>query len=94
MHIFAISGGLVGVCLTAIGLLRVLVSHTRVETLGEELLAANSLCFMVCCLLSFWSFKTSRPRSRDLLRRIIDVLFLVALVFRVAVCTLVAYAVI
>ena len=94
MHIFTISAGLVGVCLTAIGLLRVLVSHTRVETLGEELLSANALCFMVCCLLSFWSFKTSNARRRDLLRKIIDGLFLLALVFMVAVCTLVAYAVV
>lgn len=94
MHIFAMSAGLVGVCLTAIGLLRVLVSRSRVETIGEELLAGNALCFMVSCLLSFWSFKTPRPRLRAMLRKIIDGLFLLALTFMVAVCILVAYAVI
>ena len=94
MHIFTISAGLVGVCLTAIGLLRVLASHSRVETLGEELLSANALLFMICCLLSFWSFKTSLQRHRNVLRKIIDSLFLLALLLMAAVCTLVAYAVI
>ena len=94
MHIFTISAGLVGVCLTAIGLLRVLASHSRVETLGEELLSANALLFMICCLLSFWSFKTSLQRHRNVLHKIIDSLFLLALLLMAAVCTLVAYAVI
>lgn len=94
MHIFTTSAGLVGVCLTAIGLLRVVASHSRVETMGEELLSANALLFMVCCLLSVWSFKTSSARQRVVLRKIIDGLFLLALVFMVAVCTMVAYAIV
>ena len=94
MHIFTISAGLVGVCLTAVGLLRVLASHSRIETLGGKLLSADALLFLVCCLLSFWSFKIFNPRRRDNLRKVIDWLFLLALMFMVAVCTLVAYAVI
>ena len=94
MHIFAISAGLVGVCLTAIGLIRVVVSQTRIETVVEKLLAADALCFMSCCLLSFWSFKTYNPCHRILLRKVIDWLFMLALVFMVLVCMMVAYALI
>ena len=40
MHVFAISAAMVGVCLTAIGILHFVTSQTRVETIGDELLAA------------------------------------------------------
>ena len=94
MHVFVISAGLVGVCLTAIGLLRIFTSHTRVNTIADELVAADAVLFMVCCSLSFWSFKTEEPIRRRTLRRVIDVLFMTALAFMVVVCTLIAYEVI
>ncbi len=94
MHVFTISGGLVGVCLTAIGLLRLLTHHTQVATVADELLAADAVLFMVCCFLSFWSFKTETPRRRLVLRRVIDWLFMVALFSMVVVCALIAYAII
>jgi predicted membrane protein len=93
MHVFTISGGLVGVCLTAIGLLRILTHHTQVATVADELLAADAVLFMACCFLSFWSFKTEKTRRRLTLRRIIDSLFMVALFSMVVVCALIAYAV-
>ena len=94
MHVFAISAGLVGVCLTAIGLLRIFTSHARVNTIAHELLAADAVLFMVCCSLSFWSFKTETPGRRRNLRRLIDTLFMLALALMVIVCALIAYAVI
>lgn len=94
MHVFAISAGLVGVCLTAIGLLRILTHHTQATTIADELLAADAVMFMVCCTLSFWSFKTQTPRRRRSLRRVIDWLFMIALAFMVVVCALIAYAVV
>ena len=93
VHVFTISAGLVGVCLTAIGLLRILASHTQVTTMADELLAADALLFMVCCCLSFWSFKTEAPGLRRMLRRVIDTFFMVALAFMAIVCALIAYAV-
>jgi hypothetical protein len=94
MHLFAISAGLVGVCLTAIGLLRLLSSHEKIETAGDELLATNAVLFMTCCFLSFWSFKQRSTNVRDALRRWIDGLFMLALALMVAVCALIAYAIV
>lgn len=93
MHLFAMSGGLVGVCLTAIGLLRLLSQHEKIETVGDELLAINAVLFMTCCFLSFWSFKTRSARVRNVLRSCIDSLFVIALALMVAVCALIAYAI-
>ena len=82
-----------GVCLTAIGLLRLLSSHERIETVGDELLAVNAVLFMSCTFLSFWSFKARSTRVRVVLRRWIDSVFVLALVLMVAVCALIAYAI-
>ena len=53
MHVFAISAAMVGVCPTAIGMLRLVAAQTRVQTLGNEFLAADAVIFGVCCFLSF-----------------------------------------
>ncbi len=94
MHVFSISAALVGVCLTAIGILRLVTSQTRTETIGDELLAADSILFMLCCFLSFWSFKTARERLRRTLRLIIDGLFMLGLSIMVVVCAVIAYAIV
>jgi len=93
MNVFAISAGLVGVCLTAIGLLRVFTGNTRINTLADDLLALDAVVFMGCCFLSFWSFKTTVAHRRRVLRLLIDTLFMAALAFMVAICALIAYAI-
>jgi hypothetical protein len=93
MHVFSISAAMVGVCLTAIGILRLVAAQIRVETMGDELLAADSVLFVVCCFLSFWSFKTVTKRLRSRLRVIIDTLFMLALTIMVVVCAVIAYAI-
>lgn len=93
MHVFAISAAMVGVCLTAIGILRLVTSQTRVETIGDNLLAADAMAFMMCCFISFWSFKTKNVRLRHLLRLIIDWLFMLAMTIMVIVCSVITYAI-
>ena len=94
MHVFAISAGMVGVCLTAIGILRLVVTQTKVQTLGDDFLAADAMLFLVCCFLSFWSFKAGEKRSRQQLRALVDSIFLIALVIMVCVCCIIAYAIV
>ncbi|MCC7081494.1 MAG: hypothetical protein IT530_12545 [Burkholderiales bacterium] len=93
MNMFSISAAMVGVCLTAIGILRLVTAETKVQTLGDDLLAADAVFFATCCILSFWSFKTRRARLRQRLRLLVDTMFLFALVLMVAVCAIIVYAV-
>ena len=93
MHVFSISAAMVGVCITAIGILRLVAAQVRVETMGDELLAADSVLFVLCCFLSFWSFKTAAKRLRNRLRIVIDTLFMLALTIMVVVCAVIAYAI-
>lgn len=83
---------MVGVCLTAIGILRLVAVQAQVESVGDEFLAADAVLFVMCCFISFWSFKTGQPRLRRRLRLAVDALFMVALVLMVVVCAIIAYA--
>jgi hypothetical protein len=92
MHVFSISAAMIGVCLTAIGILQLIAARTKVQTLGDDFLAADSVLFVIGCFLSFWSFKTEQGRRRQTLRLLVDVLFMVALIVMVCVCAIIAYA--
>jgi hypothetical protein len=94
MHVFSISAAMVGVCLTAIGILRLVVAQTRVQTFGDDLLAVDAVLFVLCSFVSFWSFKTAEPTTRQKLRLLVDGLFMLALVLMVGICAIIAYAVV
>ena len=61
--IFTVSSAMVGVCLTVIGLIRVVITLGRADTLADDLLAGDALLFLISCLLSYWAL-----RSRSLRR--------------------------
>jgi hypothetical protein len=56
IHIFTVSSAMVGVCLTVIGLIRVVITLGIADTLADDLLAGDALLFLVSCLLSYWGF--------------------------------------
>lgn len=93
MHVFTVSAGMVGVCLTGIGLLRLMVVQTKVQTLGDDLLAVNAILFVICSLLAFGSLKTSLPHTRRRLRFVADVFFLAGLAGMGVICAVIAYAI-
>lgn len=91
IHVFTISAGMVGVCLTGIGLLRLIANQRQIETLGDNLLAIDAVVFMSTCFLAFWAFKSRDPRVRRRLRFVVESTFMVALLIMVVVCSLIAY---
>jgi hypothetical protein len=54
IHIFTVSSAMVGVCLTVIGLIRVVITLGRADMLADDFLAGDALLFLVSCLLSYW----------------------------------------
>ena len=93
MHVFTVSAGMVGVCLTAVGILRLVAAQTKVQTLGDDLLAINAILFVLICTLAFWSFKTKVSVHRRRLRLVVDSLFLLALSVMAGICAVIAYAI-
>lgn len=93
MHVFTVSAGMVGVCLTAIGLLRLVAAQTKAQTLGDDLLAVNAILFVLCSFLAFWSFKTQEPKICRRLQIVADTLFLIGLAGMAAICSVIAYTI-
>jgi hypothetical protein len=81
VHIFTASAAMVGVCLTVIGILRVVISLRKADTLGDDLLAVNAMLYLASCLLSYWALRTRNQGRNHRLERTADAIFLTSLVF-------------
>lgn len=93
IHIFTVSSAMVGVCLTVIGLIRVVITLGRVDTVTDDLLAGDALLFLVACLLSYWALRTRSLRRMHRVERLADGVFIVAMTLMTAVCGLITFAV-
>ncbi|PYK53921.1 MAG: hypothetical protein DME48_09805 [Verrucomicrobia bacterium] len=87
------NSAMVGVCLTVIGLVRVVITLGTADTLADDLLAANALLFLVSCMLSYWALRSRGLRRMHRLERIADGIFIVAMVGMVVVCALITYTI-
>src|SRR5438046_10503557 len=86
IHIFSVSSGMVGVCLTVIGLIRVVITLGRADTLADDLLAGDSVLFLTASLLSYTALRTQSARKMKKFERLADWLFISAMTLMVAIC--------
>jgi hypothetical protein len=93
IHIFTVSSAMVGVCLTVIGLIRVVITLGKADTLADDFLAADALLFLVSCLLSYWALRSRTARRMHRLEKIADVIFIIAMIGMVIICALITYTV-
>jgi hypothetical protein len=91
IHIFGVSAGMVGVCVTVIGLLRVAFTLDKVNTLADDLLAGDALLFLLACIASYWALRTRSTQRMHQVENVADLLFLVGLAGMVGVCLLLTY---
>ena len=92
VHIFTVSAAMVGVCLTVIGLLKIVITIQRVDTIADDLVAANALVFLAACVLSYWALRTRSSRRMHRLERIADALFLAGLALMTGISCFMTYA--
>jgi len=93
IHIFTVSSAMVGVCLTVIGLIRVVITLGTADTLADDLLAADALLFLVSCLLSYWALRSRGLRRMHRLERIADGIFIIAMIGMVVICAVITYTI-
>lgn len=94
LTVFSVSAGMVGVCLTAIGLIQVVINGRQVSTLCDDLLVADSLLFLMSCLTSYIALN---HRSRSHYRRLklaVDTLLTLGILLMVVVCGMIAWTLI
>jgi uncharacterized membrane protein YqjE len=93
IHIFTVSAAMVGVCLTVIGLIRVVITLGKADTLADDLLAGDAFLFLLSCLLSYSALRTRSKRRMHRRERIADAIFILAMLLMVAICGLITYSV-
>ena len=72
---------MVGVCITLIGIVRLIETHAAVATMADNIAAVGSVIFLFSALLSYVSLRTQRSTTQ--IERLADVLFLAGLVLLV-----------
>src|SRR6478672_6278577 len=93
IHIFTVSSAMVGVCLTVIGLIRVVITLGRADTLADDLLAGDALLFLLSCLLSYWALRSRGLGRMHRLEKIADGIFILAMIGMVIVCAVITYTI-
>lgn len=93
-HIFTVSATLVGVCLTVIGLIRVIITLKKIDTLADDLLAVDAILFLVSCLLSYWAMRSHKIKRMHQIERFADGTFILALLLMAGVCGIIAFEII
>jgi len=91
IHVFTVSATLVGVCMTVIGIVRIVIVTKNISTLADDLLALDAFIFLCSCLSSYWALRTSSRQRAYQVERFADVIFIIGLVLMVVVCGIIVY---
>ena len=91
IHIFTVSAGLVGVCLTVIGLVQIVIHSRKETTLADDLLVIDAILFLFSCLLSYWALRKRTIKRLHVIEKVADYIFIIALIFIVVVCGFIAF---
>jgi hypothetical protein len=94
LTVLTVSSGMVGVCLTAIGLIGILKSLNRIELIVDDLLALATLLFAVAAVQSFLGLWAGFGRKWRHFARILDGLFSLGLLLVVVATVLLTWVVI
>lgn len=84
---------MVGVCLTVIGLIRVVITLGKADTLADDFLAGDALLFLISCLLSYTALRSRSLRRMHRIERVADAIFIVAMIGMVVICALITYSI-
>lgn len=90
-YIFSGSATMVGVCVTVIGIVRVAVSFSGLETFADDVLFAASVLFMLSCLLAYWGLHSHEIERLRRIERVADALFICGLLCLVLACSLITF---
>lgn len=90
-HIFSVSAGLVGVCLTVIGLFRLFRKTGEVASVADNLIAIDAMVFLFACLSAYLALRATREKAWRRFERFADTLFLAGLAAMVVISALIAY---
>lgn len=83
VHILTSSSVMVGVCLTVVGVLRVVITLQSADLIGDDLLTINTMIYLASALLAYCGLRTRNRRRNHKLEYAADITYLVGMVFTV-----------
>lgn len=86
LTLLSVSSGMVGVCLTGVGLIGVLKSLQRTETMIDELLTVAALLFLGASAVYFFLLRRRRGSTQRRLDHVADVTFFIGLALLLVAC--------
>ena len=89
-HILPTSSTMVGVCLTAVGLVKIIEQRIGPSHV-DEYFSLNSLIFLVSSVTAYLSLRTSQPNHVKRYEAVADNTFIVGMIVMVVVTILFAY---
>lgn len=87
-----IAAGMVGVCLTGIGLLHVAASVRHDATIADDLLAIDALLFLLATLTSYFALRVQSSTRLHGLERVADAAFILAMSLLTVACFVITYS--
>ncbi len=94
LTLLTVSAAMVGVCLTAIGLVSVVEVLSKWESFVDDILAIDSLLFSFVTLFSFLGIRTRIRRMLPRYVAVLDVLFCIGILGMVTASLMLAWAII
>lgn len=87
-----IASGMVGVCMTGIGLLRVAFAMHGRQTFADDLLSIDALLFLLATLSSYFALRFQSNLRLHWLERIADATFIIAMLLLTIACFVITYS--
>jgi hypothetical protein len=88
LNIISVSAGMLGVCLTAIGLIGVIRATAEIETLCDEILAVTSFVYLGVAIIAFIALRSPLRKRAVGITVIVDILFCIGLILTAIACGL------
>jgi hypothetical protein len=79
LRLLSVTASLAGLCIAALGFLEATERRELATSYADEVIAVDALLFVSCVYLILWALRTQSLRRADMLSRVINVVFLLAL---------------
>jgi hypothetical protein len=81
VHILTASSVMVGVCLTVVGILRMVIKLHSADMTGNDLLSINAMLYLLSAILSYWALRTRNRKRNHRIAYAADAVFIAGMIF-------------
>jgi hypothetical protein len=93
IHIYTISAAMIGVCLTAVGLIRIVITLDKLNTMADDLLCLDAVIFLFATLTAYWALRMRAVRRLLRLEFVADMAFIGGMALMTTICLFITYAI-